>query len=240
MTNEIKKLQDKVELLELDLKEKNRRIERLEHNNRQRDCQIKVLKLQVDSFQQQSYDHCLQLDLVGMPECKDDNDDSKQIIKMTRDKLGIKLKPNDLEEVKRLGKKRESKSRNIVMKFKDKSLRDKVYEHRKKSITDPNPRNNIYINDKLTQHRQSLLYAARNLVKTKKLFAAWAQHGNILVRKKEDSKIIEVKDHGDLMLIKNEDETQEIKDLPKNSDQNSSIGSSIDGHSMITHLSDYS
>ncbi len=238
MTNEIKRLQDKVEQLETDLKKKSRRIERLEFENHQKECQIKTIKLQMDESEQHGYDHCLQL--VGLPECKEDSDDTKQIIKMTKDKLGIKIKSNDLEEVKRLGKKRDTKMRNVEMKFKDKSLRDKVFECRKKSITDSNPKNNVYINDKLTRHRQSLLYAARNLVKSKKLFAAWAQHGNILVRKKEDSKIVEVKDHSDLSNIKEDNDPEQAVDNSEKFDQTSSSGPSSDCQSIITHLSNYS
>ena len=215
-----------------------RRIERLELENNQKECQIKTIKLQVDESQQQGYDHCLQL--VGLPKSKDESDDTKQIIKLTKDKLGIKIKSTDLEEVKRLGKKRDTKTRNVDLKFKDKSLRDKIFECRKKSIIDSNPKNNVYINDKLTQHRQSLLYAARNLVKSKRLFAAWAQHGNILVRKKEDSKIVEVKDHSDLSNIKEDIEPEKIEVNSEKSDQSSNSGPSSDCQSIVTHLSNYS
>ncbi len=128
----------------------------------------------------------------------------------------------------------------MELKFKDKSLRDKVFERRKKSITDSNPKNNVYINDKLTQHRQSLLYAARNLVKSKKLFAAWAQHGNVLVRKKEDSKIVEVKDHSDLSNIKEDIEPEQTEVNSEKSDQSSNSGPSSDCQSIVTHLSNYS
>ena len=240
MTSEIKKLQDRVELLETDLKKKSRRIERLEFESSKKDCHIKAIKLQVDEFQQRGYDQSLQW--VGVPECKDESEDTKQILKLSKDKLGIKLKSSDLIEVKRLGKKRESKTRNIVMKFKDKSVRDKVFECRKKSIVDPNPKNNIYINDRLTQHRQGLLYSARNLVKAKKLYAAWSQYGNILIRKSESSKILEVKDHSDL---KDLDVTGSIKtndDIPDSEKigEDSSIESLNDRQSIITHLSDYS
>ncbi len=235
MELQLKKLQGKVEQLESDIFKKTRKIERLEFESTKKDLEIKAIKEQVDAFQQQKYSHCLQL--VGMPESKDDNEDTKQIIKMSKDKLGIKLKPNDFEEVRRLGKRRELKTRNIVVKLKDKSLRDRIFDNRKKSITDPNPKNNTYINDRLTQHRQSLLYAARNLVKSKKLYAAWSQRGNILVRKGEESNIIEIKDHSDLRCPKNDEDAQE--EHPDRTDQNSSNDSSRDRMSTLTHLSDY-
>ena len=231
MKLQMKNLREKVEQLESDILKKARKIERLEFESAKKDLQIKNIMKQVDESQQQTYSHCLQI--VGMPESKDDNEDTKQIIKMSKEKLGIKLKPNDFEEARRLGKRRELKTRNIVVKLKDKSLRDRVFENRKKSIIDPNPKNNIYINDRLTQHRQSLLYAARNLVKSKKLYAAWAQHGNVLIRKGEDTKIIEVKDHEDLRYLKDDEEDFVM------SDHNSSNEPSRDTMSVATHLSDY-
>ncbi len=227
MSLEIKKLFDKVEQLEVEVKKKTRRIERLEFENSKKESAIKAIKVQIDEFQQQRYDKHLQI--VGMSECSDDSEDTKQIVKLCKEKMGIKLKPSDLEDVTRLGKKNDRKTRNMVVKFKDKSMRDKLFDSRKKSITDRNPKNNIYINDRLTQHRQHLLFAARKLVKSKKLFAAWAQHGNILIRKREDSRIIEIKDHGDLreFTSSSDDEYSE-----------KSHGSSND-NSLMSHLSDY-
>ena len=67
-------------------------------------------------------------------------------------------------------------------------------------------------------------------MKSKRLFAAWAQHGNILIRKREDSRIIEVKDHGDLREFTT---NQEDEEYPKNS------FSSSNNDSMMSHLSDY-
>ena len=82
--------------------------------------------------------------------------------------------PNRLTEWKRNCHAFVSKARNTVLKFKDKSLRDKIFDQRKKAAISSIPSENIYFNDQLTKHRQNLLYAARNLVKSKKLFAAWA------------------------------------------------------------------
>ncbi len=229
-------LQEKVNDLIDECKKKQRRIERLEHENCQKQCQITTLKLQLDELHQQRYNCSLQV--VGLPEVKSESDDIKQVIKLSKEKLNIKLKSTDVE-VTRLGKKRELKTRNTVLTFKEKSLRDKIYECRKKISTKANPKDNIYINDRLTKHRQSLLFAARNLVKSKKLFAAWAQHGNILIRKTETSKIIEVHDHNDLKESMSSDEGPDIEILRGNTPQ-ALTGPSIDSLSITTHLSDYS
>ncbi len=68
---------------------------------------IKAIKIQMDEFQQQSYDKLLQI--VGMSKCSDGSDDTKQIVKFSKEKLGIKLKSSDIEEVTRLGKKSDFK-----------------------------------------------------------------------------------------------------------------------------------
>ncbi len=135
-------------------------------------------------------------------------------------------------EMKRLGKQNEKKTRNIILKFKDKETRQKVYNERKKLVIHGNPRNSVYVNDALTQHRQELLYAARQLVKQKHLYAAWSQSGNILVRKSEDSNIIQVRDHSDLTMLKSgEMEHVEDEDSSRQPEETSS---------ELTHLSGYS
>ncbi len=94
------------------------------------------------------------------------------------------------------------KTRNVIVSFKDKETRQKIFRERKKLIKEGNPSKSIYLNDSLTQHRQQLLYAARRLVKSRKLYAAWSQDGNILVRKLETSKITQVFDNDDSKRMK--------------------------------------
>ncbi len=231
-------LVEKLNNLTEDCNKKQRRIERLEYEKCQNEGEIKTLKLQLDKIQQEKYDHSLQV--VGLPESQNNSGDIKQIVRLSKEKLGIKLKANDLEEVTRLGKKNESKTRNTVLKFKDKSLRDKVFESRKKTITNSDPKKNIYINDKLTKHRQNLLYAARNLVKAKKLFAAWSQSGNILIRKSENDKIVEIHDHSDLRDMRIDENFQHEMELLRGNTSNASGGSSSSGRlSIVSHISDY-
>ncbi len=101
-----------------------------------------------------------------------------------------------------------------------------MYKERKKLITSTDPARNIYINDRLTGHRQNVLFAARKLVKSRKIFAAWSQAGNILVRKTESSSIIQVDDHESLREI--------VDDQVSTNTDKESISETI------THLSDYS
>ncbi len=235
LNDDSKEKQQRIDKLSTDNDKKQRRLERLEHECRQKDNQIKALSLQLDELHQQTHDHSLQV--VGLPEAKSDADDIKQVIKISKEKLHVKLKSSDFE-VRRLGKKKESATRNTLLKFKDKSIRDKIFENRKETATNSNPSKNIYFNDQLTKHRQNLLFAARKLVKSKKLFAAWAQQGNILIRKTESGKIVQVQDHSELQGITSMEESltqiDSIEMLRGNSSQ-----SSDDRLSIMTHISNY-
>ncbi len=224
-----------IESLETEVAKMKRRVEKLEFSNAQKETKIKDLKLKLDAAEQMKYDRSLQI--VGLPEVKDDVEESKQIIKISKE-LGIKVKSSDIEDITRLGKKKDHKRRNVIIKLKDKSVREKMFDQRKKLVKDSDPKKNIYINDQLTKYRQNLLFASRKLVKSKKLFAAWSQHGNVLIRKTEKSKIIAVQNHEDLMKIKHKDDSS----TEQRSDQTLSelARPSRDSLSIVSHLSDYS
>ena len=182
---------------------------------------VEDLNLKMDCFEQDRHKSSIQI--VGLAETEDD---SKAILKLSKDKLGIKLKSADIEEVTRLGKKQKSgQPRNTVVKFTNECTRNKVYDKRRKLMTSSDPKSNIYINDRLTNHRQHVLYAARRLVKSHKLFAAWSQTGNVLVRKTENSKITQVHSHDDLRNLVME---QVASSVGKKSSE------------TVTHLSEYS
>ena len=93
----------------------------------------------------------------------------------------------------------------------------------------------IYINDHLTKHRQSVLYSCRQQVRRKKLFAAWSQGGNILVRREENGTIIQVFDHEDLRELC-------MNILPSEQEFADGNGTNIsrDESSIKSHLSNYS
>ncbi len=224
----IEELKSEVDTLKLENTKKQRHIDRLEHENSKRHSENHDLKLQLDRFEQDKYEQCIQV--VGLEESNDEKDDIKQLVKVVNKKTGVKIKSSDITELNRMGKKNINKARNIIVKLKDKPLREKLYEERKKLITPGNPAKSVYINDCLTKHRQQLLYTARQLVKRKKLFAAWSQHGNILVRKEEDSEIIHIKDNGDLMVL---------KAVEAEHDEVQRTSQSVESDSVVSHLSDY-
>ena len=217
-------LYEEIETLKQENKKKQRRIEILEFQHSQQLSTITSLNLKMDEFEQQSY--APELQVVGLQEPDENNNDPKKFIKLCRDKLGVKLKTSDIEQTTRLGRKTDGKTRHLLVKLKTQEVKDKIQNNRSKLVTNTNGSPKIYLNDRLTKHRQNLLFAARKLVKDKKLFAAWSQSGNILVRKTEKSKILQVLDHKDLMDIK-----LSVDHITKKPSEDSST--------IISHLSDY-
>ncbi len=147
----IEELKSEVDILKLENTKKQRRIDRLEHENSKRHSENHNLKLQLDQFEQDKFEQWIQV--IGLEESNEDKDDIKQLVKVVNKKTGVKIKPSDIAELNRMGKKNATKARNIIVKLKDKQLREKIYEERKKLITPGNPTKSMYINDCLTKHR---------------------------------------------------------------------------------------
>ncbi len=86
----IQKLKSEVETLQLENAKKQRRIVRLEHENSKRHSENHNLKLQLDKYEQDKYEPCIQV--VGLEESNDEKNDIKQLVKVVNKKTGVKIK----------------------------------------------------------------------------------------------------------------------------------------------------
>ncbi len=228
--SENEELAKKITELQEDNREKQRRIERLEYENRQKAKVIAELNAKYDDLEQSRYVKDVQL--VGLPESNNEEEDLKKILKMSKDKMGIKLKGSDIEGFHRLGKKTEKRSRDIIITFKEKKTREAFHEQRKKTSQSKDVTQNIYINDHLTDFRKGLFFRARQLVKHKKVYMAWTQKGNVLIRKEENGKVIQVTSYSDMNSLI--EDTEHLLN-----EYNSSDVSSYNQGDMMSHISDY-
>ena len=215
----VEELRKEVELMREEnesLKKENtnlrRRTERLEFDLSNQNKKLRDMKICSDAVEQQLYQKDLQI--VGIPEASDnqgseDEVDIKTIVKLVQDKMDINLKPADIEKINRLGKRKSDRKRDIVIRFRRTSMRNKIYNNRKKAATHSDPKKNIYLNDRLTEYRRDLLYAARQLVKRKRILAAWSQQGNILIRKTEQDSVIQVTNHEQLRELMEHDQDEQ-------------------------------
>ncbi len=124
---QLKQALDMIENLKSEDQKRKRRIERLEFMLHKKDQKIEELRVKVDQIEQGQHNSSIQI--VGLPESEDD---TKALIKLSKDKLGVKLKMSDIGQVTRLGKKQKTeKPRNVVVEFNSKSVRNEVYKQRK-------------------------------------------------------------------------------------------------------------
>ena len=231
--NELTEVTRRLDELDEDNRKKQRRIERLEYTINQKDAKINQLKTTIDDLEQKQYMNEVQI--VGIPESSSDEEDMKRVLNLAKAKMGQKLKKCDVEHIHRLGKKAEKKTRDVLIKFKDKTVRDAFYQNRKKLIMKNDTKNSIYINDHLTHYRKGLLYSARQLCKANKVTAAWSQEGNVLVRKPEDDSIKQIKSYEDLVEFNNKE-----FEYSRSDEERTFTGSTDLSEEMSSHLSDYS
>ena len=196
---------------------------------------ISELVVTIDSIAQKEFTNDVQV--VGLGESPSSEEDMKKVVKMAKEKMGMKLKKTDVKSIHRLGKMSPHKAmpRDLVIRFKDQTTRDEFHNNRKKMATSKLSQQNIYINDRLTTLRKGLFFEARKLYKARKLFATWTQKGNVLVRVKENDAVIQINNYDDLQRLR--DTKLRRYDT---SEQNSSLHSShTDEPDVTSHLSDY-
>ncbi len=160
---------------------------------------IKELTVTVDEIQQSQNKTSVQV--VGLSESENEEADVKKVVKLAREKMGLKLKKTAISEVHRLGKKRKGKVRDLVIKFTDQVSRNQFHGNRKKTAPHKDPAKNIYVNDLLKTYRKGLFYAARKLFRSDNICAAWTHQGNVLVRKSDGEQAIEIKCNDDLQVF---------------------------------------
>ncbi len=166
--------------------------------------------------------------IVGAPELPEDLDGDEEkemqmIVKLAKEKMNITLKKDNIEKIHRLGKRKLEKPRDLVIRFRNNITRNQFYRKRKETSNNSDPQKNIYINDHLTEYRRNLFYTARQLVKRKKVFAAWSQHGNILIRKTEGDQVIQLHSHehlAELQLLDRDEVSDDSSLHPATSDMN--------------------
>ena len=119
--------------------------------------------------------------IVGIAE-ESDEDLTKKVVKMAKNKMGLKkMKEEHVVQIYRSGKKKSSRTRNIIVQFESKMVRDSFYAARKKLHDANDDYKKTYVNEDLTEFRLKLLFDTRTFVKKNKLKGAWTQNGNVMV-----------------------------------------------------------
>ncbi len=217
LMEEIKSRDEEIDALKKENLKMKRSLKKIQFHLSCKDAKIEELKLKLDQVEQYQYDRNVRI-IVGLPEV-DGESDAENIQKMARTKLEMSVEKSDIVESYRLGKiNNRKKTRDLIVKFKKKSTRDQFYNNRKK-LTPNDEQQNVYINDQLTEHRASIFYEARNMVKAKKLHSAWTQRGNILIRNEDSDKPKQISSFKQLAEILGEVHTEDIYNLESSDEE---------------------
>ena len=152
------------------------------------------LQIRIDGLDQKQRERNVRI--VGFPEVEERNLKSELIRLVGESNLTV----DSIESTTRMGRARDDKPRDLVVKFSTKGTRDKFYALRKKTPKDEDNKK-VYINEDLTEDRAKLFFDARRMVKRERLFGTWSQNGNIMVKVKNSDSPVAIQNHQDLASL---------------------------------------
>ncbi|XP_043193052.1 uncharacterized protein LOC122365686 [Amphibalanus amphitrite] len=135
--------------------------------------------------------------------------------------LGVQLQPSDIDRAHRIGKPQtaqdgSARARSLIVKFVSYTKRDEVWRARKKLRTALPPRQsclpqnattNAYVTENLTRRNQKVMYAARQLRREGKIWAAWSDDCVMKIKTAPNAATQKIKSEEDLRRIMERTET---------------------------------
>ena len=174
----ISSINERFDKLELELKEKDKKIAALENNMNRMTKTLENLNHKLDQQEQYSRRNCLLIHNV--PEEKDENTDDK-VINVIQEKVGENVGIEDIDRTHRLGAYRTGKVRPIIIKFSRYHTRNRVFR-KKKNLKGKS----VSITENLTKVRMQALNDAR---KTHGFENVWSSDGKILFKDLQEDKV---------------------------------------------------
>ena len=144
--------------------------------------QVSKVAIAADSNEQ--YSRRNNLRISGIPITENENTDD--IVLQLANAVGVNLNYWDIDRSHRVGQMK-SGTRTLIVKFTSYRARQHLYAARKK-LRDTEAYKNTYINEDITARRSKILFAARSLVRAKKLKAAYSSDGKLFLRDNNDEK----------------------------------------------------
>lgn len=164
-------------------------------------------ELRIDINYKEQMERILNLEIVGLPE--DKNENLMNIIIAMGNQFGVQLEHNDIIQANRVTPKIkiQGRPRVIVAKMRTRLLKDNLLSaSRKRRITTTDIHlkgecRPIYINEHLTVQNKQLLKKAKETAKKREFLYAWTKNGRIFVRKGDTSPPILISTEEDLRRI---------------------------------------
>ena len=166
----------------------------------ERDKQIQSLSEQVDELKQQEKRNVVRID--GLSEhhghglWQNEESAAETVSKFVSETLEIPLMKWEIESAFRVGKKDQSRPRRLIVRFLSHDKKKAIMMAKKKlRQTQGNipVRNQVFLNDDLTELRGKIFQTARQAVKDKRLFSTWIFDGKVFVKVKQSDDPVQVK-----------------------------------------------
>jgi len=110
-------------------------------------------------------------------------------------KFDIKVQSSDISICHRLRKSHQQQHPPIIVRFTNRKARAEVLAARKKLRSEPG--NAIYVNEHLTKATNKLFFAARQMLKNRRIAGVWTNYGHVVV-KTINSVTVNIKTQSDL------------------------------------------
>lgn len=146
---------------------------------------------------------------MEIPEKADEN--LCEIVGKIGKHVNYNVDEDSIETITRVPTKLDKKPKNIIVRFKSKSVRDnflmavkakRIQQGGKAGFKLESIANQFYINEHLTTRNKILFKSARTIAREKHFKFVWVQGGHILVRKDETSQILKIQAEMDLNKLR--------------------------------------
>lgn len=158
-------------------------------------CVARVIELEQENRKQQQWVRLQNVELVGVPEHKDE--ELIDIVVKVLNHAGSVIQPSDLEFAHRVQPRRAasaSKSRPIIVRLRQRAVKDRVVaaarRHRSmtaKEVGFIGGESRIYINEHLTRENKMLLSSCRQKAKEIGYKYVWTKNCRVYVKKNDES-----------------------------------------------------
>ena len=121
-------------------------------------------------------------------------------------KIDENILHDDIDIAQRLGKSKTNNTPNIIVRFVSRRTRNNIYKERRKlqSNAPGKPTSErVFINENLTKRNKQLFSLANEERKKFNWKYIWTNNGKILLRKRNDSRVIAIRSEKDIEHIKN-------------------------------------
>ena len=111
---------------------------------------------------------------------------TENFIRFAKDKLDVTIDSHDISDIHTLPKNHEKKTDTCIVRFTNRTVRDKIIRNRSKLKTTSRSAPKIYINEHLTKRNGQIAKQARLMQKNGDLLGTWTKNCRIYVKKLDE------------------------------------------------------